>query len=59
MSSIGAERLTIFGRLVGVRHAFRIRPRGTLIYSTRLGFFACFGTSRSQVGAELCTSFER
>jgi hypothetical protein len=42
MSSPGAERLTILGRLAGVRHAFRILPRGTLIYFKRLGFFACF-----------------
>jgi len=40
MSSTGAEKLTtIFARLSGVRHAFRI-PRGTLISSERLGSFA-------------------
>jgi len=59
MSSNGAERLTTFGRLTGVRHAFRVRPRGTLIYSKRLGFFACYCNSSSQVGAELRTSFGR
>lgn|GEM_PF-5830870 len=40
MSSTGAEATTIFGRLPGVRHAFRIHPRGTLISSERLGFLS-------------------
>jgi len=38
MSSTGAEVITVFGRLPGVRRAFRIHPRGTLISSERLGF---------------------
>ena len=37
MSSTEAV-IMIFGRLPGVRHAFRIQPRSTLISSERLGF---------------------
>ena len=37
MSAAGAERLTLFGRLAGVR-VFRFNPRGTLNSSEHLLF---------------------
>ena len=59
MSSTGAEEFTIYRRLFGVRHAFRI-PRGTLISSERLGsFFACLRLPCRQAEAELRTTVGR
>jgi len=58
MSSTEAEKITILGRLSGVRHAFRI-PRGTLISSERLGTFACLRFPRRHAVVELCITVGR